>query len=289
MVQARCCCSKPAASSKTRPVANTHPTEQIALQRRVEEASLNAWPAMQQVLLDGWLLRFSKGFTKRANCVVPLYPSLKRGADSVELEKNALEEKLRYCENLYAREQLQTIFRLTSLQSHHDLAHLDGLLDRRGYATTEPTLVMTRPFISPSATAAAAPAGFQLLDLDQWVGVYGQLTNMPASARDLHKAILQGIQARCAFAALTDADGWVACGLAVLEQDLLGLFDIVTHPTQRRRGHARTLVSALLDWGGTQQAQQAYLQVVTDNAAAADLYRQLEFANLYNYWYRVSG
>ncbi len=128
-----------------------------------------------------------------------------------------------------------------------------------------------------------------LLDLEQWVTVYGELTAMPSGAMALHQAILKGIQARCAFAALSGGEGWVACGLAVLEQDLLGLFDIVTHPSQRRRGHGRSLVTALLDWGRSHQAKQAYLQVVADNSAAADLYQQLGFENLYNYWYRVSG
>ena len=250
--------------------------ERLALERRVEEASLNAWPAMQQVLLDGWLLRFSKGFTKRANCIVPLYPSLQQTTES-----GALEEKLRYCENLYAREQLQTIFRLTSL---HD-AKLDGLLDRRGYTNSEQTLVLTRPIGQGTRTLP----DLHLLGLDEWVAVYSRLTDMPAAAAALHKIILESIQARCAFAALAGGDGWVACGLAVLQQDLLGLFDIVTHPSQRRRGHARSLVQGLLDWGSEHRANRAYLQMVADNAPAASLYRQLEFENLYNYWYRVSG
>ena len=41
------------------------------LHRRLEEVAMNAWPALQQMLFDGWIVRFAQGYTKRANSVHP--------------------------------------------------------------------------------------------------------------------------------------------------------------------------------------------------------------------------
>jgi len=241
----------------------------LQLERRIEEASLNAWPALQQTLLDGWVLRFARGFTKRANSIVPLYPS----------QQDAL-DKIRYCENVYARENLKTIFRLTTVV---DAEPLDRALAARGYARIDPTLVLVHAIDGPRRDPR-----FIELPRAEWLDAYVRNAEVPAHGAHLHGLLLAGIQAEHVFGAAI-ADGVsIACGLAVLERELLGLFDLVTHPSARRRGYARALVESLFEWGAQRGAQLAYLQVIEANHAARALYRLLGFVELYRYWYRVA-
>ncbi len=279
--------------------------EESQLARRIEEASLNAWPALQQVFLDSWVLRFSTGFTKRANSIVPLYPSSHPDSTTDSATDSALhhvKEKIRYCENLYAREQLQTVFRLTSI-SHgqatpvathpansapaasepvRSALSLDEILSLRGYRLDETSLVLSKALqVQPLLT------NLKLLSLKDWLSVYCELTGMPEPARTLHNIILQSIAGECAFAVLYTDEHPVACGLGVIERELVGLFDIFTHPDQRNHGYGTDVVQGLLAWAAQQGAQRAYLQMVAENKPAAALYESLGFSEIYRYWYRI--
>ena len=277
---------------------------------RLEEAAANAWPALHQVFLDGWLLRFAKGFTKRANSVTPLYPS-----------SQGIEGKVRHCENLYARERLRSIFRLRPTEEQ---GALDGYLQARGYRQVGPSLVLTaglppsagkplganlglpsasqptlagpqnpmegrRAISGPDAVAVRAPSAHCfMLTQGEWLQCHAALTGASRKFTRLHGAILNAVRTDCAYAALRDGERTLACGLGVVESGLLGLFDIVTHPRHRRRGWGEELVRSLMHWGRMQGATTAYLQVAADNEAAKALYAKLGFQEQYPYWYRVA-
>lgn len=240
-------------------------------ERRIEEASLNSWPALQYLLLDGWLLRFAEGYTKRANSVTPLYPSLQPAR-----------EKIAWCEQLYREKQLPAIFRLLSFSDESQ--SLDHLLARRGYSVLDRTLVWSLRLPSEPTTENSDLRAMPLID---WLPIYDQLSNRFNKAQHVHRELLERIASPVLCAALFQQGACVACGLGVLEHEALGLFDIVTDPQQRRKGYGTQLVKSMMEWGRQHGAQHAYLQVVATNLAAQRMYTKLGFQERYQYWYRL--
>ena len=247
--------------------------EKGASRKRIEEASLNSWPALRQMLYDGWVLRFSKGYTKRANSVNPL------SASSINVD-----EKIRVCEALYAAQGLPSIFRITPFASPSDL---DRVLARRRYIKVDPTLVMYKSLrrkVPPDSSVR-----LQDEQIDDWINIFCRLSESPVDKHATHKEILRAIPPKRILATLAVSGQVVACGLGVLESNYLGLFDLVTDPQQRNKGHGTTFVPNLLRWGQDNGASYAYLQVTENNAPARHLYTKLGFRYSYRYWYRVPG
>ena len=241
-------------------------------ERCIEEAGLNSWPALQQLLFDGWLVRFAQGYTKRANSVTPLYPPLR-----------SAEEKLAWCERMYQERQLPPVFRLLSFVEESQ--RLDYLLAQRGYVLLDRTLVWSLQLL---AEPAAQPT-LQALALDDWLPIYAGWSTRLSDLQHVHREMLASISSPTIYAALYQQGVCVACGLGVLEHDVCGLFDIVTDPERRRQGHGTQLVRGLLAWGRQHGARSAYLQVVDTNLAAQQLYAKLGFQECYHYWYRVQA
>jgi GNAT superfamily N-acetyltransferase len=236
--------------------------------RRLEELTLNSSAPPGQLLYDGWLLRFSPGKAKRARSVNAVYPS-----------RLPLEDKVAYCERVYAERGLPAIFRVSV---HTDPPALDGLLASRGYESFSPTTVQAAPI------DAARIAGPEALcpRLEEWFDMVGDLRGSPIAHRTAHLGRLAALPLALRPLALLEAGVPVATGLAILEDGHVGLFDVATRESERRRGFARTIVAALLRWGWEQGARAAYLQVEEGNEPAVALYRDFGFATAYRYWYR---
>ena len=237
--------------------------------RQIEEASLNAWPALNTLLYDGWILRFARGYTKRANSVTPLYAG--------ELDADA---KLDFCAEQYRRQGLRPIFRLAQCNS---IAGLDPRLAERAYDKIDLTSVQGRLLRQEFDFAEQAA----VIDLSPWLDTFHAL-NPGRRDGETHEAILRRIIGRLCPMVLCDGTGIVACGLGVLQGAYLGLFDIVTRESDRRKGYGRKVTKSLLAWGQNQGASYSYLQVMLSNNPAQALYAQLDFSELYRYWYRIA-
>ena len=242
---------------------------------QIETAALNAWPGLQTYVYDGWLLRFAHGYTKRANSVTPLY--------SGELDLNA---KIVYCEKQFRRQHQSPVFRLPAFVQPEAL---DAKLAERGYKRIDTTSVQVLD-LSWSG-AMQSERAFMLPDysgLESWLGSFHQLNPGRRDAETHLQLLNNALGEKCPLVLMV-ANEVAACGLAVVDGDYCGLFDIVTAVDQRRKGYGRELTESLLAWGINRYARYAYLQVMVDNQAAINLYAQLGFKEIYRYWYRVKS
>lgn len=240
----------------------------------IEELSLNAWPALQTVVYDGWIIRFADGYTKRANSVNPLYPS------TLDID-----EKIRFCENIYENKKMPVVFKITPAIYPSDL---DEKLFANGYRKDSPTSVQIMDL--ETLNAQMTPEVNVQEDLsDDWLAGFYRMSAVADSHKETLRKILINIVPRHCFVSLRSDDKVIACGLGVLQSEYIGLFDIVTDEDFRGYGYGQQVVKNILAWGKQNQAKKAYLQVMLNNAPALHLYSKIGFVEKYQYWYRIKS
>jgi ribosomal protein S18 acetylase RimI-like enzyme len=239
---------------------------------RVEEAGLNALQTQRQMFYDGWLLRLSPGKAKRARSVNPHFGSTL-----------PVEDKIAYCERLYAARGLPVLFRITPFRRP---SGLEDVLAARGYVAFEPTLVQVAGLARPPQVDGAEVA-LTSPPIREFVAAVARLRGSSPEQREAHleRLLNTPLHAHPVLAVVNGEP--VAAGQVALDDGLAGIFDVVTSESARNRGIATRVVERLLAWAWEHKAAHAYLQVEAGNAPALAIFRKFGFATAYQYHYRA--
>lgn len=238
--------------------------------RRLERLAFRARPSFEAVEVDGWVLRFTDGYTKRANSVNPHFGST--------LPVSA---KIARCEVLYGERGLPAVFRLTPFSEPADL---DRTLADAGYDVLDRSIVM----------AASLDRGPDLqhgsvlhVSSGEWFAAFDRLRRLEPVKQAIHRRIVGSAQGTHCFAMIDQEGNPIACGLGVLVDGAVGLFDLYTAEAHRRRGHGAAVVGSILRWAVRRGARTGFLHVHSQNTPARRLYEGFGFEVAYPYWYRA--
>ena len=240
--------------------------------RRFEEISNNAWPALQTVHYDGWILRCANGVTKRSNSVNMLYPST--------LDLN---EKISFCERFYDAQHITPCYKVTDISEPADV---DQRLASRGYfvhstisfQTMDISKIPGEPLREISIETGLKPG---------WMDDFIRMNEFDPMRKPTYIGIMKQIILPKCLVSLVRDERTIGVGLGVVENNFIGLFDIVIDKAYRNTGLGYFIVENILRWGRKNGADTAYLQVLTDNLPAIRLYEKMGFREAYQYWYRM--
>ena len=257
--------------------------QNLTLIRTLEELSLNAWPCLQQILDDGWVLRFAEGYTKRANSVTPLYLGTENLTGNLT---GNLTEKIKCCETVYSSWNLPSIFRLTDTAQW---SSLDQTLSEMGYTKQDTISVQVKSITNHNVFSGALDFTLEHQLSTEWLDHFVHTDNLPLQHWNTLSTMLEMIPNTTCYGYLKDRHRLCSIGLGVLERNYLGIFCLTTAQKQRRQGYATQLLAAMTDWGRSKGATTVYLQVKTSNQAGINLYNKLGFTEAYQYFYRIKS
>jgi ribosomal protein S18 acetylase RimI-like enzyme len=237
----------------------------------IEELSMNAWPSIQTLVYDGWIIRMANGYTKRANSIHPIYPS-----------KINLEKKIRHCEGLYTAHKLPAIYKLVECEEH---GIIDKELETLGYEPLDLTSVQVCGKIEVRETnykGIKISAGFD----NEWIRGFIECKHITAGYLETIKVMLGNITGNKIVVRKEQDNDILGCGYGVLENGYAGLFDIVVKENERGKGYGNEIVRTILSEAGRAGIKKSYLQVAYNNEAARGLYKKIGYEEHYKYWYR---
>lgn len=241
--------------------------------KKLEQISYNAWPSLKTLVYDGWIVRLSDGITRRANSINPLFEStIDAGV------------KIDFCEELYRAHGLPVIFKITPQATP---SNLDAILEQRGYLYEAEASVQTIQLENMRFKYASDDVQIMRSLTDSWLHTFLAFNGYSSERKQGFENIMNTIVLKAGYLHFIVKGQSIGCGLGVIDGDFIGLFDLVITPECRGQGYGKQVVESLLHWGKMNGCTTAYLQVMTNNTAAQNLYRKVAFKEVYKYWYRV--
>ena len=223
------------------------------------------------------------------------------GASSIPVE-----EKVAYCEAMYANYHTPAIFKISPLLD----PAFDRMLEERGYEIQHTTEVMTMDLKKlnayeplsveyeyygrnsglPSSIYYPNETIVQLRDriTEEWINSLFRLngTSNP-TLRRIVPSMFKAIPKETIVASVEIDGRTVAVGLGILDRGHVGLYAIYVDASCRRKGLGRCICSSILSEAKKKGAEHAYLQVVKGNVHAKHLYTTLGYEDFYTYWFRA--
>ena len=241
--------------------------------RFLERIAANGYVALEEQEYDGWELRFTQGFTGRAN-------SIQIKGDSTI----ALPEKVAYCEKEYAAHGLPCMFKLTDADGE-----LLSFLEKRGYQAVKPTDVMllTLNEAASDFDEAAVMEGVLYGNTPEgWFEPYFEYEDLRDEKKEeLVRRIHAKVSAEKVYIRLMREGKAAAVASLAIESGYSLLHNVVVAPELRGMGLGKKLCRAAILISKECGASQMYLQVMQKNPVAMELYRKLGFKKVYTYYY----
>ena len=236
-----------------------------ALARALDPLAVESWPGRATQMVDGWLLRFSDGYSSRSNSV-----------STLDYRGTSPERSVVQVEAAYRREGLVPQFQISPASEPQGL---ESFIQKRGYIAKPPTA-----FMIAQARGMAEAGALRVLgsaDAD-FVRLTREGSHSLADG-DERLTTLARIELPKAFFIVKDGETAVACGASVATGDWASVYVMRTTPAHRGRGHGKRVLNGIAAWALAQGASNLYLQVDEANAPARRLYARAGFRDGYRY------
>lgn len=241
----------------------------------------DAWPPQVTEYVGRSRLRWSSGFTRRANSCLAV-------GDDAEVTSLVAAATA-----FYARRSADPVFLLSTASAPPMLAdHLSSL----DFSPTAHTRVLTAPaaLVASSAGSGVASGSGWTVEVhdeatDDWFEAFWDVDSS-RSLNTTHRTICRNVLLRASggvFVSVVDAGQTIAVGQIVVNGPWAGVQCMATATSHRRRGAASVVLGELARHAVNRGVIDMYLAVMDANTGARHLYEQLGFSPAHEYCYYV--